>query len=459
MPELPEVETIKFFLNKNIKNKIIKNIKILNHKTIDFDEQKFIENIINKKILNIKRRGKYLIFILTGNYVMLSHLRMEGKYILGKNKNDISKYAQIIFYFNDKTILNYDDSRTFGRITLKEKKKYLKIPPLSLLGKEANKKIHINEIYPLIHKSKKTIKEVLLNQHIISGLGNIYTDETLFKSKIAPLSDANILTINEIRIIIENAKKILNIAIKKHGCTIRSFRINEKITGKYQNYLNVYNKKNQKCLICNEKLVKIKINNRGTTYCPKCQKIKKKKYVIAIVGPICVGKTTALNEFKKNNYAIYSADKKINKFYKNINFKKKLIKLFKTDKKSKIRKIILNEKKQYFKLNNLFHPFIEKDIINFIKKTKKKKIAIEVPLFFEINLHKYVHEILLILSNKNVFFIKKRTKNKKKVEEQLKINNFIDFTKYKNKATFIIYNNDIQKKFIKKINKLINFRR
>lgn len=275
MPELPEVETIKRYLNKHIKNKTINKISILYKKIVNGNLTDFKKKLTNKKIIKVKRYGKYLVFLLNGENVLISHLRMEGKYILGQNKKDKTKYARVIFYFNDGTILNYDDSRTFGRMNILNKKKYLNEPPISKLGPEiTSKKINLQKIFNIFKKSRRTIKEVLLNQKIISGLGNIYVDETLFESKISPLTKANKLTKLDILRILKNASKIIKLAIKFKGSFIKTYHFAKDKIGSFQNFLKVYGKKGQKCVKCKKILVKTKINKRGTTYCPNCQILK-----------------------------------------------------------------------------------------------------------------------------------------------------------------------------------------
>lgn len=450
MPELPEVETVRKALIKNIKNRTIIDVKILRKNIVEDEPKFFISALKNRTFKDIHRIGKFLIFLFDNDLVMLSHLRMEGKYILGKDKNDISKYARVIFYFKDKSILNYDDSRTFGYMALRNKNNYLKVPPISELGIEAINNINIDKIYPLFHKSHKCIKEVLLDQHIISGLGNIYVDETLFKSKISPLSISSYLSKKDVSTLLKNAREILLKSIKFNGSTIHSFKWDQGKSGRFQSFLKVYGKKGEACPNCKNPFVKIKIGGRGTTYCPYCQRLIKDKYILGITGPISSGKSTALNLFKENGFKTYSCDEEIAKLYLDKDFKKELKKIFKVDSKDKIRKLVSTNKKELAKLNNLIHPLIKKDIVKFIENNKGK-IAIEVPLLFQTNFDSLMDETLLILTDKNKDYILNRG-NKSK--EQLKINNSLDYSIYKNKATYVITNNKSLRDFKNNITKI-----
>ena len=269
MPELPEVETVRNYLKKNILNKKIIDIDILYPKMIENDLNFFKDNLINNYFIDIKRKGKYLIFETNNNY-LISHLRMEGKFNI-KNKDDmITKHEHVIFYFDDFT-LRYDDTRKFGRMKLINKDELESY--FNNLGPDANNVNDINEIYNKIHKSSNMIKTILLDQSIISGIGNIYADEILFDSKISPFKKGKEITKEELENILKSSKKILNEAIKYKGTTIKSFTSAYHQKGSYQNFLMVHTK--NKCSICNSNIIKTKINGRSTYYCKVCQKVPK----------------------------------------------------------------------------------------------------------------------------------------------------------------------------------------
>ena len=269
MPELPEVETVKETLKRKILNKTIKKVEVFYPKMIEYPTQEeFKQKLINQTIIDIKRKGKWLMFELN-DYYLLSHLRMEGKYNIKQNEQ-INKHEHVIFYFDDFN-LRYQDTRKFGRMYLYPKNEVYDKKPLNELGYEPwDKKLTQEYLKQKYQKLKKPIKEVLLDQSIITGIGNIYADEILFLSKINPFKKPNELTNEELKSIIENTQKILEEAIKQGGTTIRTYTSSEGVHGRFQQNLLVHNK--ETCKICNTKLEKVKIGGRTTYYCSKCQK-------------------------------------------------------------------------------------------------------------------------------------------------------------------------------------------
>jgi formamidopyrimidine-DNA glycosylase len=264
MPELPEVETVRRFL-EHFKGKIIKDV-IINYPKMIENVDVFKKSLIDKEIVDIKREGKWLIFVFNDFY-LLSHLRMEGKYISKDIAEPFTKHEHVIFNFDEES-LRYNDTRKFGRMYLVKELKDTKT--LMELGLEPlNKDFNLAYLKEKFKKIKKPIKEVLLDQRIISGIGNIYADEILFASKINPLKKAFALSDKEILSIIKNAKEILEKAINEGGTTIKSYASNGHI-GNFQNHLKVHTKK--ECLTCKSPILKIKVGGRGTYYCPICQK-------------------------------------------------------------------------------------------------------------------------------------------------------------------------------------------
>lgn len=271
MPELPEVETVRKNLENRLKNRKIIDINVIYTKV--FEKQKIedvISNIKNQTIKEIKRRGKWLIFCLDDFY-LLSHLRMEGKYLYRLCGDEIKKHELVVFNIDNEFELRYQDTRKFGRMYLIEKDK-LDVSPLINLGLEPWDS-NLNVLY-LKNKYKKTnlpIKTVLLDQSIVVGVGNIYADEILFLSNINPHKKAKNLNEDECDRIIKNTQIVLEKAILDGGTTIRSYTSEEGVRGKYQNNLLVHQRENKECRICKNMIVKEKINGRSTYYCKNCQ--------------------------------------------------------------------------------------------------------------------------------------------------------------------------------------------
>ena len=273
MPELPEVETVKEALKHKVLNKKIKDVKVHYSKIIEYPtNDEFIKKLIGETIIDIKRRGKWLMFE-SDNYYLLSHLRMEGKYNYKKIDDELNKHEHVEFIFDDNTCLRYQDTRKFGRMYLYEKDEAESKAPLNELGLEPwSDKLNSKYLKEIYKNRKKEIKSVLLDQSIITGIGNIYADEILFLSKINPYKKASELKEKELNSIIENTRKVLEAAIKDGGTTIKSYTSEEGVHGRFQQNLNVHQRKDEECHICKSKIIKVVIGGRGTYYCPKCQK-------------------------------------------------------------------------------------------------------------------------------------------------------------------------------------------
>ena len=257
MPELPEVETIKRDLSTIILNKHIKNIEVLNLKS-------FINNsnlLIQGKINNIERIGKFIIIHIKPNIKLVIHLRMTGKLIYHKNIEFDRKHVRVIFYFDSNDCLIFHDVRKFGRIICTD-------GILTLNNNNDALLITAEYLKNILHNKKQPIKTLLLDQSIISGIGNIYAQEILFAAKISPLRIAKSLTEKEILVLHEKINEILPLAILHNGTSISDFRRVDDKTGDFQNFLKVYGKST--CPDCKSDLIKIKQGGRTTRYCEKC---------------------------------------------------------------------------------------------------------------------------------------------------------------------------------------------
>ncbi len=271
MPEIAEVETVRNTLKKRVLNKKIKDVKIIYDKIIESDLQEFKDILINNEFKDILRIGKWLIFVLP-DYYLLSHLRMEGKYFI-KNSNDpIEKHEHIILTFNDGSDLRYHDTRKFGRMKLVKKDELYQTKEIAKQGKEPlDDSLTSNYLLKKFKDKNIPMKKILLDQSIISGLGNIYADEVLFASLIHPLRMASSLTKEECERIVKTSKKIIEDAIKNGGTTIKSYTSSLGVTGHYQDLLKVHKKEGKPCVNCQTPIKRIKVGGRSTYFCEKCQ--------------------------------------------------------------------------------------------------------------------------------------------------------------------------------------------
>ncbi len=287
MPELPEIEIVRRSLFKMINKAKIIDVKI-NNKNLRYTiPDTFHKKLKKQKILKISRRSKYLIFHLK-NKTLLIHLGMTGKILIMKKKNSqifktsfyhnlniLPKHNHIYLFLSNGLILIYNDVRRFGFFKLFNTTKLDKIVFLNKLGLEPfDKKFNVEYFKYFTKNKKKNIKNLLMDQTFVSGLGNIYVNEALFMSKINPLEQSNKLSIKKVKNLILNIKKILHFAILKGGSSIRDFKSTSGKSGNFQQFFNVYNKKNEDCsrISCKGKIRKITISSRSSYYCYKCQK-------------------------------------------------------------------------------------------------------------------------------------------------------------------------------------------
>lgn len=275
MPEKPEVITVTKKLEKRLLNKKIIDCKVYYDNIIDYPSVKeFCNQIKNQTMKSFTTRGKWIVIELD-NYYLLAHLRMEGKFFYRDIGSEIEKHHHVVFNIDNEFELHFVDVRKFARLKLIPKDRINDMPPFTELGLEPwDKKLTINYLKDRFKNKNLPIKTVLLDQSIITGIGNIYDDEILFMSKINPLTKAKDLTDTDLNNIIKNTVIVLDKAIAEGGTTIRNYTSEEGVTGLFQNNLLVHTKVGKPCPNCSTTILKIKVGGRGTYYCPKCQ-IKK----------------------------------------------------------------------------------------------------------------------------------------------------------------------------------------
>ncbi|WP_406589122.1 DNA-formamidopyrimidine glycosylase [Bacillus atrophaeus] len=274
MPELPEVETVRRTLTGLVRGKTIKSVEIRWPNIIKrpAEPEEFARNLIGETIQSIGRRGKFLLFHLD-HFVMVSHLRMEGKYGLHQAEDPDDKHVHVVFTMTDGTQLRYRDVRKFGTMHLFHPGEEMRELPLSQLGPEPDDK-EFTDAYlkERLMKTNRAVKTALLDQKAVVGLGNIYVDEALFRAGIHPETKANQLSAKKIKKLHEEIKNTLQEAIDAGGSTVRSYINSQGEIGKFQLRHFVYGKKDKPCKTCGTMISKIVVGGRGTHFCAKCQK-------------------------------------------------------------------------------------------------------------------------------------------------------------------------------------------
>ena len=288
MPELPEVETIINDLNKNIPGLRIRDIW---SDIGRFDVEKLKLKIVGNKIEKIKRFGKNILFFLTGGRIMLVHQKMTGHLMYGKWKIEktsdgqekissllkgpfqekVNNYIHLIFYLNNGRQIALSDLRKFAKVEVFDVRSAGEIKEIKNLGPDALT-VEFSDFQKNIAGEKGSVKQVLMNQKFIAGIGNIYSDEILWKAGIHPERKANFLNIIALKKIFKAMKNILKKAVKKRGTSISDFRDAAGKKGMYGNHLFVYGRKGKKCLKCASAIKRLKIGGRGSCFCPVCQK-------------------------------------------------------------------------------------------------------------------------------------------------------------------------------------------
>lgn len=268
MPELPEVETVVRTLERQLKNRTIEKVEVLYEPIIVGSANSFKKKLKGQKFKKFSRRGKFLLFYMD-DVLFVSHLRMEGKYYIQDKKEERDKHMHIIFHLDNGKELRYRDTRKFGRMELYPLD--TDIDNFHDLGYEPwDERLDKEYVYKVCHKRAIPIKTLLLDQHFIAGIGNIYADEILFACKLKPMKASNKITKNDAQNIIDHTRYILSKAIEAGGTTIRSYTSSLGVSGRFQLSCMVHTK--EECQICGSKILIKYIGGRSSYYCPKCQK-------------------------------------------------------------------------------------------------------------------------------------------------------------------------------------------
>lgn len=294
MPELPEVETIATDLEKNLKGTVVKDFKVLNETTkraqplVNYPLAIFKRKLLGGKIEAVSRRAK-MIVIKVGRSYLLVHLKMTGQLvyracgdkrcqivagghpIVGVGQELPNKFTRAVFDFGDGSSLYFNDVRRFGWLRLLDEnewhayEKTLGMEPLS-------REFDLAAFRAVLSRKKKTaIKQALLDQKHLVGIGNIYADEAMFMAGIKPTRQVSSLTGEETKKLWQAIPKVLRLAIKHRGTSFNDYRDASGEKGNFLKYLNVYGRSGEKCKRCGSTVKKIMLGGRGTHWCDSCQ--------------------------------------------------------------------------------------------------------------------------------------------------------------------------------------------
>ena len=277
MPELPEVETIRHALDKEVVGKRIKKVEVTGMKSIPrhSTRKQFISKLEGQKLTNIARRGKYLIFTLDSGDLLLIHLGMSGQLVRSPNKAEVVKHTHIVITFTQHGQLRFIDPRTFGEMFVTTPDEITdEVPELANLGIDPVEQpmswAHFGE---MLHSHSMKLKNFLTDQSILAGIGNIYADEILFDAGLRYDRLSNSLSTQEIRRLYRSVVSVLHDAIKYGGSTLddQQYVDIHGEPGEYQDHHQVYARYKEACKRCRTPIDKTKLSNRTTYFCPGCQ--------------------------------------------------------------------------------------------------------------------------------------------------------------------------------------------
>ena len=272
MPELPEVETVRRMVSPHIIGRTVENIFVYNNKVLAFpDPDAFIVKVTSKCFTHSSRRGKFLLFHMEGGYRLVLHLRMTGCLLVTACDHPVEPHTHVVFRLDDGSELRYSDVRRFGRFWL--------LGPddpdhsgMSELGPEPYDGIVTGDyLHTRFINRNRSIKECLLDQRIIAGIGNIYSDEILHSSGILPFRKASDLSVEECNILAHNIKTDICFFLEMNRISDEDYVAGHGKDYRNTPYLRVYGRSGKPCLSCDGLLLKTVVGQRGSVYCPRCQ--------------------------------------------------------------------------------------------------------------------------------------------------------------------------------------------
>lgn len=274
MPELPEVETILRSLETVILNRRIRDVEVLSERAIKKPEAgRFASLLEGQKITGVGRRGKHLLIKIGSSRVLVIHLRMTGRLVYTEEDNPRDQYTHVIFHLDNGGELRFHDVRKFGTMHLLSLEEVETFPSLCSLGPDALDPGLTRDAFKKRLKGRRgQIKKLLLDQSFVTGIGNIYANEILWKARVHPERPVDSLGSREQGMIYQAMREVLALAIEHHGTTLRDYVDGEGNPGGFQAMLAVHGREGEPCPSCGKPVVRSKIGGRSAYFCPLCQK-------------------------------------------------------------------------------------------------------------------------------------------------------------------------------------------
>ncbi len=276
MPELPEVQTVTLGMATKLVNKRIQSIKVRRYDLRWPIPKNFEQSMQGALIKDIRRRAKYILIETDKEYGMLWHLGMSGRVKISEHPSKppvYEKHDHVQLILEDGTWVRYCDPRRFGTIQLVKDHNFMKNILLGHLGYEPlSADFNGQNLLKGVNNRKAPIKNLIMDQRLVVGVGNIYACEALYDAGIDPNCPGGNITKDRADILCSSIKKVLENAIKAGGSTLKDYRKSDGNLGYFQYQFNVYDQAGQGCKKCSVKIIRIIQAGRSTFYCPKCQK-------------------------------------------------------------------------------------------------------------------------------------------------------------------------------------------
>lgn len=288
MPELPEVQTVADDLHAKLRGQTISSVVVNSAKQVSPEPREFIKILRGKKIRSVTRRAKVVVFTLDSSMVMVGHMKMTGQFIYKSKAGRLAggghpfgvrglglpnRYTQVQFSFKSGDSLYFNDTRKFGYLKLIAGSEWLKMHDGDWGIDPFEKKFAPALLLSWAERRPKvTIKQLIMDQSLLAGVGNIYADESLFRARINPRRRAKTVTSAEAKLLVAAIKAILKLAVAKRGTTMNDYLDGHGNRGTYGRYLKVYGRGGEPCTRCGRPLSRTVVGGRGTVYCGNCQR-------------------------------------------------------------------------------------------------------------------------------------------------------------------------------------------